>query len=264
MHSFEIREDGLLQQIQILTLEEAAKYAWNDEWTIQFEGPRAFLTLGHDFMILDLADSGRPEILSRTPLRRFGRSVRYEAMVQEFHQQLASGEVPERLSRIQEKAGPKFARVFERMMQTHGKQAYTRAAPSGLGPLAVEDDRAYVERPLPREIAIVDISDPRKPVEVDYLPWTRLPTLMKIEGESAYALRNESVQTYSKTVYGAYKRREILGLYRRFAYRLGPGILGSDPRDAPRGREMFILAGDHIYALLNNHLAIFENPRKLE
>ena len=76
----------------------------------------------------------------------------------------------------------------------------------------MRNDLAYVERPLPREIAFVDISDPRKPVEVDYLPWTRLPTLMKIEGESAYALRGESVQTYSKTVYGAYKRRETLGL----------------------------------------------------
>lgn len=266
MHSFDIQEDGLLRRIQILTLEEAVKHAWGDEWAIQFAGPRAFLTLGHDFMILDLADSGRPSILSRTPLRRFGRSVRYETMVQEFHRQLASGEVPERLSRIQEKAGPKFARVFERMMQFHGKHAYAHAAPSGLGPLTVEDDRAYVERPLPREIAIVDISDPGKPVEVDYLPWTRLPTLMKIEGESAYALRGESVQTYSKTVYGAYKRRETLGLKTRFTYRLGPGIFRSDPRagGAPRGRDMFIPAGDHIYALLDNHLAIFENPRKTE
>ena len=261
MHSFDVQEDGLLQQIQILTLEEAAKHAWDDEWAIQFAGPRAFLTLGHDLLILDLADSGRPSILSRTPLRRFGRSVRYETMVQKFHRQLASGEVPERLSRIQEKAGPMFAQVFERMMQVQGKQAYTRAAPPGLGPLAVEGVRAYVERPLPREIAVVDISDPRKPVEVDYLPWTRLPTLMKIEGKAAYALRGELVQTYSKTVYGAYKRRETLGLNRRIAYRLGPGIFGSDPRGAVRGRDMFILKDDYIYALLNNHLAIFENPR---
>ena len=264
MHRFDIQEGGLPQQTQILTLEEAAKHAWNDEWTIQFAGPRAFLTLGHDFMILDLADSGRPSILSRTPLRRFGRSVRYETMVQEFHQQLASGEVPERLSRIQEEAGPRFARVFERMMQIHGKQAYTRAAPPGLGPLTIGNDRAYIERHLPREIAIVDISDPRKPVEVDYLPWTRLPTLMKIEGKSAYALRGGAVQTYSKTVYGAYKRMETLGLNKRFTYRLGPSILRSDPRGAVRGRDMFILRGNYIYALLNNNLAIFENPKKTE
>ena len=72
MHSFDIQQGGLLQQTQILTLEEAAKHAWNNEWAIQFAGPRAFLTLGHDFLILDLADPGRPSILSRTPLRRFG------------------------------------------------------------------------------------------------------------------------------------------------------------------------------------------------
>lgn len=264
MHSFDIGEGGRPQPVHVMRVEEAEKHAWDNEWAMRFSGSRAFMTLGHDLLILDLADSGRPEILSRTPLRRFGRSVRYETMIEEFQQQMASGELPERLKRIQAKAGPGFARVFERMMQTRGIQMYTHAAPPGLGPLTVDDDRAYIERTLPREIAIVDISDPRKPMEVDYLPWTGLPTLMKIDGETAFALRGRAVQTYDKTAYGAYKRGEILGFIDRRTHRLGPGFLSSDPRTAVRARDMFILKGDYIYAILHNYLAIFENPRKTE
>ena len=262
MHSFDIREGGRPQPIHVMRVEEVEKHAWNNEWSMRFSGSRAFLTLGHDFLILDLAESGHPEILSRTPLRRFGRSVRYETMIQEFQQQLASGELPERLERIQAKAGPRFARVFERMMKSRGIQVLASAAPPGLGPLTVGNNTVYIERHLPREIAIVDVSDPRKPLEVDYLPWTRLPKLMMIEGESAYALRGEAVQTYARTIYGAYARKETLGLSDRFRYRLRTRTFEHTSKDTPRGRYMFIVADDHIYAVLNNHLAIFENPRK--
>ena len=264
MHSFDIREGGRPQPVHVMRIEEAEKHAWNNEWAMRFSGSRAFMTLGHDFLVLDLAESGRPEILSRTPLRRFGRSVRYETMIEEFQQQMASGELPERLERIQAKAGPRFARVFERMMKSRGIQVLASAAPPGLGPLTVGNNTVYIERHLPREIAIVDVSDPRKPLEVDYLPWTRLPELMMIEGESAYALRGEAVQTYARTIYGAYARKETLGLSDRFRYRLRTRTFEHTSKDTPRGRNMFIVADDHIYAVLNNHLAIFENPRKTE
>ena len=267
MHSFDIREGGRPKQVHAMRVEEAEKHAWNNEWAMRFSGSRAFMTLGHDFLILDLADSGRPEILSRTTLHRFGRSVRYETMIEEFQQQMASGELPERLERIQAKAGPRFARVLERMMQSRGIQVLALVAPPSLGPLTLTEGRAYVERHLPREVAILDISDPRKPLEVDYLPWTRLPRLMMIDGDSAYALRGNAVQTYARTIYGAYARKETLGLSLsdRFRYRLNARMMFDyTSQDTPRGRDKFILEGDHIYALLNNELAIFENPRKTE
>ena len=264
IHSFDIREGGRPQPVHVMRVEEVEKHAWNNEWAMRFSGSRAFMTLGHDFLILNLAESGHPEILSRTPLRRFGRSVRYETMIEEFQQQMASGKLPERLERIQARAGPRFARVFERMMKSRGIQVSALVAPPSLGPITLAEGRAYVERHLPHEIAILDISDPQEPLEVDYLPWTRLPRLMMIDGDFAYALRGNAVQTYARTVYGAYKRKETLGLSDRFRYWLNRSIFESTSEDTPGGRDMFVVAGDHIYALLNNHLAIFENPRKTE
>lgn len=264
LHSFDVREKGPPPNIRAYSIAETDKHVWNNEWAMRVVGSRLFLTLGHDFVVLDLADSGGPEVLSRTPLRRFGRSVEYENLVREVLEGLASGSIRERIEKKLEEARGRFGPAYWRFFESRGLQSHMIAAPPGLGPLTIGNDRAYIERHLPREIAILDISDPRKPVEVDYLPWTGLPRLMMIEGETAYALRGAAVQTYSKTIYGAYKRKERLGLDRRLTYRFGAGVWGSNTQQAARGRDMFIPQGDHIYALLNNHLAIFENPRKSE
>ena len=151
-------------------------------------------------------------------------------------------------------------------MEPDELQEYVVPAPPGLGPLSVGHNRAYIERHLPREIAVVDISDPRKPVEVDYIPWTHLPRGMTIAGESAYALLGGDIQTYVKTRFGTFSRRE--------GQQLGTGVYSAYLRGLNRfdrktlmnhlASDMFIVADDHIYALLNNHLAIFENPRKAE
>ena len=154
--------------------------------------------------------------------------------------------------------------IYRRMLSKHHWLPYYMfAAPPGLGPLTVGNDRAYIERYPPLEIAVVDISDPRKPVEVDYIPWTHLPRRMTISGESAYALNGEAIQTYVKTGYGAFSRREKL--VRDYEeYLRNNGNFPRETRISHLARDMFIPVGEHIYALLNNELAIFENPRKTE
>ncbi len=264
LHSFDMREKGSPPYIRAFPIVETNKHVWNNEWAMRVVGPRVFLNIGHDFVVLDLDDPGGPKVLSRTPLRRFGRSVDYEKLVNEVLEGLASGSIKERIKKKLEETRRRIGPAYWRFFESRGLQSYMIAAPPGLGPLTVTKDRVYIERHLPREIAIMDISDPRKPIEVDYLPWTRLPTMMIIDGESAYALIGNAVQTYARTVYGAYKRKETLGLSDRFRYRLSRSFFESTSEDTPRGRDMFIVAGEHIYAILKNHLAIFENPRKVE
>ena len=264
LHSFDVREMGPPRLVRVFPIEETARHVWNNEWEMHIGGPHAFLTLGHDFVVLDLTDPGRPEVKSRTPLRRFGRSAHYERSVQEIHEGLTSGALQERLVQELDAAagGPS---IYRRMLSKHHWLPYYMfAAPPGLGPLTVGNDRAYIERHLPQEIAVVDISDTRKPVEVDYIPWTRLPRSMTIEGESAYALRGSAIQTYVKTSYGAFESHEKLGFGDSEEYLRNVDIIYRDTRISHLARDMFIPAGAHIYALLNNHLAIFENPRKTE
>ena len=264
LHSFDVRDGGSPPLVHVFPIAETAKHVWNNEWEMQFAGPHGFLTLGHDFVVLDLTDPGRPEVKSRTPLRRFGRSVHYERLVQEVHEGLTSGSIKKRLEQELEYASDRFGPIYRRMVKFDGLQSYRITAPPAVGPITVWNDRAYIERHLPQEIAVVDISDPRKPVEVDYIPWTRLPRLMTIEGESAYALRGSAIQTYARTSYGAFTSQEKLGFGDSEEYLRNVDIIYRDTRISHLAREMFIPEGDHIYALLNNNLAIFENPRKTE
>ncbi|MCY3766654.1 MAG: hypothetical protein OXH06_14640 [Gemmatimonadetes bacterium] len=250
LHCFDVRKGGPPQRIQALRIEEVTKHAWNNGWGMRIVGPHVFLTLGHDFVVLDLSDPGASRELSRISLRRFGRAVHYEKMVEEFRRKMSPGGPGEHITHL----------------EPDELQEYVVPAPPGLGPLSVGHNRAYIERHLPREIAVVDISDPRKPVEVDYIPWTHLPRGMTIAGESAYALLGGDIQTYVKTRYGTFSRRE--------QQQLGTGVYSAYLRGLNRfdrktlmnhlASDMFIVADDHIYALLNNHLAIFENPRKAE
>ena len=247
LHSFDLRRGGPPQRIQALPIEKVTKHAWNNGWEMRIAGPHAFLTLGHDFVVIDLSDPGASRELSRISLRRFGRAVHYEKMVGEFRRIMSPGGSGEHIVDL----------------EPDELREYVAPAPPGLGPLSVGNNRAYIERHLPREIAIVDISDPRKPVEVDYIPWTHLPRKMTIAGGSAYALIPGAVQTYVETVYSAFARRKkLVGDYNDYlrygAYRY------RETRIEKSARDMFIVEGDHVYALLNNHLAIFENPRKVK
>ncbi len=263
LHSFDVRKSGPPPLVHVLPIEETTKHVWYHEWEMQIVGSHTFLTLGQEFAVLDLTDPGRPETLSRIPLRRFGRAATYEKLVQEFREQATSTELTEPLVQMFEEYGPNLAATEKYTYGTHGRHI-SFVVPPGLGPLTVGNDRAYIERHLPREISVVDISDPLKPVEVDYIPWTRLPRRMTIVGESAYALSGGAIQTYVKTRYGTFSRREKLGLSDYDAHRRNFDILDLKSQGVDPARDMFIPKGDHIYALLNNHLAIFEKPRKSE
>ena len=243
LHSFDIRKGGPPPRIQALPIEKVTKHAWNNGWEMRILGPRAFLTLGHDFVVLDLSDPGASGELSRISLRRFGRAIHYEKMVGEFRRKMSPGSPGEHFIHL----------------ESDELQEYVVPAPPGLGPLSVGNSRAYIERHFPREIAVVDISDPRNPVEVDYIPWTHLPRRMNVSGEAAYSQIGGAIQSYSKTVYGAFSRREILvGNYEEYLryddYRYRESQIEQSARD------MFFLTCEHIYALLNNRLAIFEIP----
>ena len=264
LHSFDVSEKGSPSLHHIFPIEKTEKHIWNNDWAMRFLGPHAFLTLGHDFVVLNIDDPVRTTVLSRTPLRRFGRSVAYEQLVQDLHEDLASGSLKERYENELEKAREEFGAMYWRFFKPRGLTGDMIAAPPGMGPLTVETGRAYIERHLPRETSIVDTSDPRKPAEVDYLPWTRLPRLMMIDGESAYSLQLNAIQTYARTNYGVFQWKERLQLDNQLTDRLAAVNFGSDTKKTPRGRDMFVLGGDHIYALLMNHLAIFKNPRKTE
>ncbi|MCE2440853.1 MAG: ABC transporter permease subunit [Candidatus Latescibacteria bacterium] len=264
LHSFDVRVKGPPRLVHVFPIEETRRHLWNNEWEMRIAGPHGFLTLGHEFVILNLADPGQPKAISRTPLRRFGRSVKYEKSVQEVYEGLTSGAYKKRLVQEFENAMGGSGQMFLRTLKSRGLQDYMIDAPPALGPLTVGNDNAYIERHLPREIAVVDISDPGKPVEVNYIPRTYLPRRLTIEGEFAYALRRSAIQTYVWTSYGTLAQREKLGIGDSEEYLRNTDIVYEDIGISHLARDMFILKGDHIYALLNNHLAIFENPRKKE
>lgn len=261
LHSFNVQNGSQPRLTQALTIEKATRHAWNNGWEIRILGPNAFLTLGHDFVVLDLADPGAPRLSSRIPLQRFGRSIHYERMFQMFRHTQPSSDWWSRLAEM-DSARSTNGKLNGLIPGIDPFSLYTASAPPALGPITIGNGRAFIERHLPREIAVVDISDPRKPVEIDYIPWTRLPRQFTVEGESAYALTVGAIQTYVMTAYGTFSRRMKLGLSEFEGHPRNFDVFdmknqGVDPR-----RDMFIPQGDHIYALLNNHLAIFENPRK--
>lgn len=261
LHSFDVRKSGPPPLIHVLPIEETTKHVWDHEWEMQIVGSHTFLTLGQEFAVLDLTDPGRPETLSRIPLRRFGRAATYEKLVQEFREQATSTELTEPLVQMFEEYGPNLAATEKYTYGTHGRHI-SFVVPPGLGPLTVGNSTAYIERHLPREIAVVDISDPLKPVEVDYIPWTRLPRQMTFAGDTAYALTRGGIRIYVEASYGPFRLREKLGFadYKRESQ----FFVNPKTRVGDLARDMFILGGDHIYALLDNKLAIFENPGKTE
>ncbi len=260
LHSFDVREGGLPQPVHVLPLEKTTRHVWNYDSEIRVAGPHAFLTLGHDFVVLDLTDPGRPEELSRTPLRRFGRAVQYEELVENLHQQLSPGALPESLAQRLEEAGPELGALYMYQRGADGERHYRVATPPRLGSVTLGGDRAYVERHLPRELAVVDISDPRRPVEVDYIPRGYFPGGLKtMDGDFAYDLGWKKIGVYALTGYGAFSRRETLGLADQDEV---SRIVGKPPKSylSYRVHNNIIPAGDYIYAVLNDNLVVFEAP----
>ena len=276
LHSFDVRAGGLSRPVHVLPIAERAKHVWNNNWEMQLAGRYAFLTLGHDFVVLDLTDPRRPEELSRTPLRRFGRSKQYEESIAELHRQLVPGVLPDSVAQKLERAGPRLE-VFQMRQQTpDGESFYRIAAPPALGPISLSGDKAYVQRYWPEELAVLDIADLRRPVEVDYVPNESFYSGLTMDGDFAYGLRWNGIGAYAVAGYGDLLRRETLGLADEEKGRRIPGIMSAiadtsiisytdrqivQVVDIPRRYKMRhapILAGDHICAILRNNLVVFE------
>ena len=276
LHSFDVRAGDLPQPVHMLPIAERAKHVWNNNWEMRFDGPYAFLTLGHDFVVLDLTDPRRPEALSRTPLRRFGRSKQYEQSIAELHRQLVPGVLPDSVAQKLERAGPRLE-VFQMRHQTPaGESFYRIAAPPALGPISLSGDKAYIQRYWPEELAVLDIADLRRPVEVDYVPNESFASGLTMDGDFAYGLKWNGIGAYAVAGYGALWKRETLGLADEDEGRRIPGIMSTiadtsiisytdrqivQVIDIPRRYKMRhapILAGDYICAILRNNLVIFE------
>ena len=284
LHSFDVREGELPQPVHVLPVEERIRHAWSYDGEMQFAGAYAFLTVGHDFVVLDLTDSGLPAELNRTPLRRFGRSRQYEESIEQLYHQLSPGVLPESVVQKLEKAGHRMESLEMPELTPDGDLFYRIARPPALGPISVVGNRVYVQRHWPQELAVLDISDPRQPVEFDYILGKFPPLTM--DGDFAYGMAWDGIWSYAETWYGAMPRRERLAFPDEKAIaNLPPGLLDVmgefnyqsigtggqrlirvldylPPNYIPpfnyRGHHNLILAGDHIWAVIKNHLVVFE------
>ena len=247
--SFDVRRGGIPRPVQALRVEETARHVWNNDWEMHLTGLRAFFTLGHEFVVLDLADPTAMHELSRTSLRRFGHSSRrYEELMESFHLQLS--QLPDEVS---------LDLAHRRVLVYRSKEGepagdrryYWIPVPPALGPVALAGDKAYVPRFWPQELAVLDISDPRRPVEVGSLPG-RYPT--QLEGELVGSLAPWGfVQTFIANQDGTSLVRTR---FRRWLLGSAPGW----PTGGPSARAL-VAAEDHLCAIADSSLAIFRIPR---
>lgn len=257
LHSFDVREGGLPQLVHVLPIAEQVKHVWNHNWALRLAGRYAFLTLGHDFVVLDLTDPRRPEELSRTPLRRFGPAKQYEESIEKLHHHLAPRAwLPDSVAyQVRLKEASWGLEALEiRQYGTHGEHTYQLAVPPGLGPISLSGDKAYIQRYWPQELAVLDISNPQEPVEVNYVPNAFFPSGLTMAGDFAYTLNGDAIRAYFVARYGALWKRQTL-------------VFG-DEDEIARGRPAFpmsykvrriLLSADgHICAVLRNNLVVFE------
>ena len=259
LHSFDVREGGLPQPVHVLPIAERAKHVWNNNWEMRLVGPHAFLTLGHDFVVLDLTDPRRPEELSRTPLRRFGPSKRYEESIEKLHHQLAPGVLPDSVAlqlRVK-KSSRGLDELGMRRYGTYGEYSYRIVVPPGLGPISLSGDKAYVQRHWPQELAVLDIGDLRRPVEVDYVAREYFSGGLTFLGDIAYSRKRSKIEARSVTGYGALAWLAELDLVEKKGNSRIYKPYDPAPYLASQSNNL-ILAGDHICAILKNNLVVFE------
>lgn len=258
LHSFDVREGGLPQPVHVLPIAERAKHVWNNNWEMRLAGPHAFLTLGHDFVVLDLTDPRRPEELSRTPLRRFGPSKRYEESIEKLHRQLAPGVLPDSVAlQLRLKGSRGLDELEMRRYGTYGEYSYRIAVPPGLGSISLSGDKAYVQRHWPQELAVLDIGDLRRPVEVDHITREYFSGGLTFLGGIAYSRKWSKIEAHSVVGYGALawlaelEFVEKKGNSRVYESYDPTPYLASQPNN-------LVLADDHVCAILKNNLVVFE------
>lgn len=242
LRSLDVRGGGAPQPIQGLRVEKTARHVWNNDWEMHLAGENAFFTLGHDFVVLDLADPAAMQELSRTPLRRLGHSSRrYEELMESLHLQLS--QLPDEIV-LDMEAGDRVLVYRSKEEEPAGDHRYFWiSVPPALGPVALVGDRAYVSRFWPRELAVLDISDPRRPVEVGHLP-EESPSQLVQRGELVHSLEPwGGIWTYSVDQDGA--------LLDRTGFRY---LLLGDTAKA------MIPVEDHLCAIADSSLSIFRIP----
>ena len=258
LHSFDVREGGLPRPVQVLRIEETARHVWNDDWEMHLEGENAFLTLGHDFVVLDLTDPAAMGELGRTSLRRFGRSARqYEEQMEALHLQLAQlqrAQLPvETAFVVRSRGGPEVHLENEGARSQRTQWIYV---PQALGTVSLNGDKAYVLRHWPRELAVIDIGDPQRPMEVDYV---RLPRwIAETSSGRAYQLIQEETVSMSVTISG--RDDAGRGSVPRTWLQLGGQRGQGEPVTLSFPKAEVFPVDDHLCTILHNNLAIFEMP----
>ena len=250
LHSFDVRSGGVPQPVQALRVEETARHVWNHDWHMHLAGEKAFFALGHDFVVLDLADPAAMHELSRTSLRRFGYSSRrYEELMESLHLQLSRR--PDEIASDMEAGDRVMVFHSDRVLVYHDKEeVHWISVPPALGPVALAGDKAYVPRYWPLELAVLDISDLRRPVEVGYLPG-RSPSQLVKRGELVHALSPPGViRAYAVEQDGTLLARTRL---RRLE-------LGGGPARLPPAKAL-VPTEDHLCAIADSSLAIFRIPQ---
>ena len=257
--SFDVRSGGIPQPVQALRVEATARHVWNNDWQMHLAGEKAFFTLGHDFVVLDLADPAAMHELSRTSLRRFGHSSqRYEELMESLHLQLS--QLPDEIV-LSTEAGDRVLVYQDKEEDPTGdRRYYWIFVPPALGPVALGGDKAYVSRFSPRELAVLDVSDPRHPVEVGHLRGESHSQLLQ-EGELVHSLTPwGGIRTYGVgqdgTLHARTRSRRLqLGVTLSHGWtskELVPKAL--EPVDGH-------LLDDHLCAIADSSLAIFRIPQ---
>ena len=254
LHSFDVRSGGLPEPVQVLRVAETVRHVWNDDWQMHLVGENAFFNLGYDFVVLDLTDPAAMKELSRTPVR-FGPARPYE----EYEEQIEAFYL--RLSQLpeidKELGGGRELVYLEKNRGPLGTQRSHRIpVPRALGPISLVGHRAYIPRYWPRELAVLDIGDPRRPVEVDHLrrrPYARLVQ----NGELVYAIpgawHDDRIEVYALDQYG------IVSSWSRPRKSIQLRDEAGEPvYISSRTADTLIPADDHFFTVMAYHdLAIF-------
>ena len=242
LRSLDVRGGGAPQPVQRLRVEETARHAWNNDWEMHLAGEKAFLTLGHDFVVLDLADPAAMHEISRSPLRRFGHSsMRYEELMESLHLKLS--QLPDGIVLDMEAGDRVLLYASKEEEPAADRRYFWISVPPALGPVALVGDKAYVSRFWPRELAVLDISDPRRPAEVGHLR-EGSPSQLVQRGELVHSLEPwGGIWTYSVDQDGA--------LLDRTGFRY---LLLGDTAKA------MIPVEDHLCAIADSSLSIFRIP----
>lgn len=258
LHSFDVREGGLPKPVQVLRIEETARHVWNDDWEMNLEGENAFLTLGHDFVVLDLTDPAAMGELGRTSLRRFGRSAKqYEEQMEALHLQLAQLQLAQWPAEVafvvRGREGPKVH--LENEGAGDRQRTPTIRVPQALGTVSLKGEKAYVLRHWPRELAVIDIGDPRRPMEVDYVPLPRRSEEVSF-GRASQLIQEETV-SLSATI--SWRHDGGRGVPRT-GLQLGGQAGDGEPATFSFPRSDVFPVDDHLCTILFNNLAVFEMP----